>query len=197
MPGTRRVRRAPTIAYDFPDGPGGLRTVDDALVFIGATDRFSWKMEPQRELFIPYNNYDIDSPSLSYEKDILTRHHPNPEHMRYELHRVWVVLATLKEGKRHIYGKRRLYLDEDSWAAHMGDNYDGQGSLWRVTMRTFVNLFDMPGMGPRLEIYHDLQKDAYLINNLINEEGGALEILDQPRNVAYYTPANLRKLGTK
>ncbi len=194
LPGTRRVRRAPTIAYDFPDGPGGLRTVDDAITFIGATDRYDWKLEPQREVFLPYNNYEADDPSHKYS-DILTVNHPNPEFMRYELHRVWVVLATLKEGKRHIYAKRRLYMDEDSWAALLGDNYDGQGSLWRTSMRTFVNAYDMPGMSPRQEIYHDLQKGAYLLNNLVNEEGRIQGIPKERHPDEYYSPANLRQMG--
>lgn len=194
LPGTRRVRRAPTVAYDFPDGPGGLRTVDDALAFIGATDRYDWKLESSRELYIPYNNNEADSPEHKYS-EILTVNHPNPEIMRYELHRTWVVVGTLKEGKRHIYGKRRLYMDEDSWSALLADNYDGQGTLWRTTMRTFVDLYDMPGMGPRLEIYHDLQKGAYLLNQLVNEEGGVPAIPKERRPEDYYTPANLRKIG--
>jgi hypothetical protein len=188
------VRRAPTIAYDFPDGPGGLRTVDDALAFIGATDRYDWKIEGTREIFIPYNGYEMDDPKHTY-KDIATVNHPNPDFMRYELHRVWVVLATLKEGKRHIYAKRRLYLDEDTWAALLADNYDGQGDLWRTTMRTFLNQYDMPGMMPRLEIYHDLQKGAYLINNMSNEEGGPPHIPKEKHDADYYTPQNLRKMG--
>ncbi|HSC75513.1 MAG TPA: DUF1329 domain-containing protein [Pseudomonadales bacterium] len=194
LPGTRRVRRAPTIAYDFPDGPGGLRTVDDAITFIGATDRYDWKLEPSREVYIPYNNYEADSPEHKY-KDILTVNHPNPEFMRYELHRVWVVVAVLKEGKRHIYSKRRLYMDEDTWSALLGDNYDSQGTLWRTTMRTFVNAYDMPGMSPRQEIYHDLQKGAYLLNNLVNEEGGVQGIPAKVHGDDYYTPANLRVIG--
>ncbi len=115
--------------------------------------------------------------------------------MRYELHRVWVVVATLKEGKRHIYAKRRLYADEDSWGVLLADNYDSQGTLWRTTMRTFVNAYDMPGMAPRQEIYHDLQKGAYLLNNLVNEEGGIQKIPAKKHNDDYYTPANLRNMG--
>jgi hypothetical protein len=194
LPGTRRVRRAPTVAYDFPDGPGGLRTVDDALAFIGATDRYDWKLEPSRELYMPYNNYEADSPAHKYN-EILTVNHPNPEIMRYELRRAWVVVGTLKEGKRHIYSKRRVYMDEDTWQGLLADNYDSQGSLWRTTMRTTVNAYDMPGMMARLELYHDLQKGAYLLNNLVNEEGGIQKIPAQRRPDDYYTPANLRVIG--
>ncbi|MCB1614793.1 MAG: DUF1329 domain-containing protein [Pseudomonadales bacterium] len=196
LPGTRRVRRAPTISYDFPDGPGGLRTVDDALLFNGATDRYTWKMEPMRELYVPYNNYDMDDPKYSYN-DLLTVHHLNPKPMRYELHRCWVVVGELKSGKRHIYAKRRIYMEEDSWHGLLADNYDGQGNLWRTNMRTFQNLYDMPGMGPRIEIYHDLQKGAYLANGLVNEEGGVPKNVDEIWPLSYFTPANLRKLGLR
>src|SRR3546814_9094021 len=61
----------------------------------------------------------------------------NPEYLRYELHRVWVLEGTLKEGVRHICSKRRLYIDEDSWLALMADNYDSRGQLWRVPLITY------------------------------------------------------------
>ncbi|MCB1614543.1 MAG: DUF1329 domain-containing protein [Pseudomonadales bacterium] len=195
VPGSRRVRRAPTIAYDFPDGPGGLRTVDDALLYNGATDLYTWKMEPMRELFVPYNNNALDDPSVSYET-LLTRYHINPEYMRYELRRCRVVVAELKEGKRHLYHKRRFYLDEDSWGGVLADAYDGNGRLWRTNMRTYVNLYDMPGMGPRVEMYHDLQMRAYLVYGLVNEESGPPR-LDAEWSSAFFTPANLRKLGSR
>ncbi len=193
LPGTRRVRRAPTIAYDFPNGPGGLRTVDDALLFNGATDRYTWKMEGVRELYIPYNNNKLDDPGVAY-KDILTPHHVDPDYMRYELHRVWTLVGELKESKRHIYAKRRLYLDEDSWAAVLADNYDARGILWRTNMRTMVNLYDLPGMGPRVEMYHDLQSGAYAANYLVNERKGLPERVDgfKPN---YFTTFQVRKIG--
>ena len=195
LPGTRRVRRAPTIAYDFPNGPGGLRTVDDALLFNGATDRFSWKMEPMRELYIPYNTNRLDDPNIDYD-ELLTGNHVNPKYMRYELHRCWVVVGELRSNKRHIYGKRRLYMDEDSWAAVLADNYDGQGLLWRSNMRTMVNLYDLPGMGPRVEMYHDLQKNAYAVNYLMNERSGPPKIR-KPYPKSYFTTAMVRKLGRR
>lgn len=196
MPGTRRVRRAPTIAYDFPDGPGGLRTVDDALMFIGATDRFTWKMEEQREIFVPYNNNALDSPTMNYAK-LLTPNHINPDAMRYELHRCWVVVGILKPGERHIYGKRRLFMDEDSWAGLLADNYDRQGKLFRTNMRSFVDLYDMPGMGPRVEIYHDLRQKAYQANNLINEMKGPPRVVSEGWPENFFTPSNLRSVGKR
>lgn len=196
LPGTRRVRRAPTIAYDFPNGPGGLRTVDDALLFNGATDRYTWKMEASRELYIPYNSNRMDDPKVSYEQ-LLGKNSINPKYMRYELHRCWVVVGELRPDKRHIYAKRRLYLDEDSWAAHLADNYDGQGMLWRTNMRGSVNLYDLPGVGPRVEIYHDLQKSAYAANYLMNEKSGPPAIPKELLPESYFTTAQVRKLGKR
>ncbi len=194
IPGTQRVRRAPSVGYDTPDGVGGLRTVDDHMLFNGATDRFDWKLLGKREVFIPYNNYAMDNPQIKY-KQILTPHHVNPQYMRYELHRVWVVEGTVKTGSRHIYAKRVLYLDEDSWAAALADNYDGQGQLWRAAMRTTVNAYDLPGVMGRVAMFHDLTVGAYIVSQLINEQPVTPHIVKEIPAKSYFTPANLRQIG--
>lgn len=194
MPGTRRVRRAPSIAFDFPDGAGGLRTIDDVMLFSGANSRYTWKLEGDRELFIPYNNNELDNPQVTY-KELLTPHHLNPKYMRYELHRCHVVLAELREGKRHIYSKRRLYTDEDTWAAVMADNYDSQNNLWRTNFRSMVNQYDLPGMGARMEVYNDLQKGAYLANYLVNEQSGPPHYVPGAWPDSYFQPSQIRQMG--
>lgn len=194
MPGTRRVRRAPSIAFDFPDGAGGLRTIDDVMLFSGANSRYTWKLEGDRELFIPYNNNELDNPQVTY-KELLTPHHLNPKYMRYELHRCHVILAELREGKRHIYSKRRLYTDEDTWAAVMADNYDSQNNLWRTNFRSMVNQYDLPGMGARMEVYNDLQKGAYLANYLVNEQSGPPHYVPGAWPDSYFQPAQIRQMG--
>jgi hypothetical protein len=194
MPGTRRVRRAPSIAFDFPDSAGGLRTIDDVMLFSGANSRYTWKLEGDRELYIPYNNNDLDNPQVTY-KELLTPHHLNPKHMRYELHRCHVILAELLPGKRHIYAKRRLYTDEDTWAAVLSDNYDNHGNLWRTNFRSMVNQYDLPGMGARMEVYNDLQKGAYLANYLVNEQAGPPHYVPGAWPDSYFTPANIRQMG--
>ena len=194
MPGARRVRRAPTIGYDAPNGAGGLRTVDDQQMFNGAVDRFDWVLEGKKEILIPYHNYKLEDPTLKYDQIIQTNH-LNPEFLRYELHRVWVVAGHLKSNKRHIYGLRRLYIDEDSWHAAYAENYDGKGQLWRVNMKTLVNAYDMPGITGRLEIYRDLQQNAYAVNNLINEQKRAPIKPAKPYSRKFFTPAAIRKSG--
>ncbi len=131
--GQRRVRRAPQVAYDAPTANGGgLRTTDQVDMYNGAPNKYNWKLIGKQEMYIPYNAYKIVDKNVPY-KNIVTPNHINQDYARYELHRVWKVEATLKEGEKHIYAKRTLYLDEDSWQVSIADHYDNRGTLWRVS----------------------------------------------------------------
>ncbi|MFC6672040.1 DUF1329 domain-containing protein [Marinobacterium aestuariivivens] len=196
IPGTRRVRRAPNVAYDTPQGAGGLRGVDEDRLFNGSPDRFDWKLLGKKEIYIPYNAYALDDPSLKYE-DLLTVGHINSDHTRYELHRVWVIEGTLREGARHIYNKRRLYIDEDSWAAVLADNYDARGELWRTAMQHFIYAYDLEGFHARVAVYHDLISGMYSAQRLINEEEQMPIVNTGRREDNFYTAANLRKMGNR
>ncbi len=195
LPGSRRVRRAPTVGYDTPDGPGGLLTVDDTLGFNGALDRYEWNLVGKKEIYVPFHAYKFDDPNATYDQ-MLTPGHVNPDFMRYELHRVWVVEATLKDGARHVYGKRRFYIEEDSWQIVLIDSYDGRGELWRVGLLNTLYAFGITGFVGRTEMFHDLQAGAYVIIRMNNET--APTVYDGPqRGAKYYTPQNLRKLGRR
>src|SRR4029078_11680235 len=100
-PGQRRVRLAPQVAYDNPGtAADGLRTSDDFGMFNRATDRYNWKLVGKQETYVTYNSYRLSDPRVAYG-DILKPGHINPDLARYELHRVWVVEATLKPRARH------------------------------------------------------------------------------------------------
>ena len=66
--------------------------------------------------------------------DAYAKHHLNPAKLRWELHRVWEVEATVVSGKRHAVPKRRYYFDEDTWLLAQVDGYDSEGKLWRTSM---------------------------------------------------------------
>ena len=195
IPGSRRVRRAPTVGYDTPDGPGGLVTVDDTLGFNGAMDRYDWNFIAKKEIYIPYNSYKFDDPKVTYET-LLLKGHANPDYMRYELHRVWVVEATLKTGARHVYAKRRFYIDEDSWQISLLESYDGRGDLWRVGMLNTLYAFDVEGFVTRAQMFHDLQSGAYIALRLVNESSPS-DFTAEPKGEKYFSPASLRKMGTR
>jgi hypothetical protein len=196
LPGSRRVRRAPTVGFDTPDGPGGLKTVDEVRGFNGSMERFDWKMVGRQEVFIPYHNYKFDDPDASYD-ELLTSFHANPDFMRYELKRVWVAEATLKEGERHLYGKRRIYVDEDTGLTAITENYDGRGELWKVVL--FNNIYDYGGEAyvRRVQMYHDLRAGAYIAERLINDSAPMLYDQTEPKGANYFAPTNVRKLGRR
>jgi len=196
LPGSRRVRRAPTVGFDTPDGPGGLKTVDEVRGFNGSMERFDWGFLGRREIFVPYHNYRFDDPGLDYDT-LLTRFHANPDYMRYELKRVWIAEATLKAGQRHIYGKRRIYVDEDTGLTVITENYDGHGELWKVVL--FNSLYDYGGEAyvRRAQMYHDLRAGAYITERLVNDSSPLLYDINPMKGPAYFAPANVRKLGRR
>lgn len=167
-PGSRRVMRAPEVTYDSP-GPGvdGLATMDDYDGFNGALDRFDWKLVGKKEMVISYNNYRLVGKDVKVS-DIVKPSHMNQDLVRYELHRVWVVEATLKPSKRHVYAKRVVYVDEDSWQIAQADMYDGRGELWRVHEMHSMQYYDAPAIGLVSDVQYDLQARRYLVSGLMS-----------------------------
>ncbi|MBX3716679.1 MAG: DUF1329 domain-containing protein [Burkholderiales bacterium] len=194
-PGQRRVRLAPNVAYDNPGtAADGLRTNDDFGMFNGATDRYNWRLVGKKEMYIPYNSYRMTAPNLKYA-DVLKPGHLNQDLARYELHRVWVVEATLKPGTSHIYAKRNFYIDEDSWAIVATDKYDGRGELWRFSEQHNENWYNVPMFFGTIEVHHDLQSGRYIAMGLRNEETTIYAPVK--RSGADYSPNALRSLGTR
>ena len=195
--GQRRVRRAPDVAYD---GPGtasdGLRTADDLDLYNGAPDRYDWKLLGKKELYIPYNSFKLRDKNLRYE-DILLAGHMDPQYQRYELHRVWVVEATLKDGARHIYARRTFYVDEDTWQISVADLYDGRGEMWRVKEAHNVLHYQVKVPWYAAEVSHDLISGRYLPIGLDNEIRGYQYEWDYKVSEREYTPAALRRSGTR
>lgn len=193
--GQRRVRKAPNVAFDTPGTVSdGLRTTDDFDMFNGSPVRYNWELIGKQELYIPYNDYKLHSDKLEY-KQIITPGHINPEYVRYEKHRVWVVKATLKEGMRHIYKTRTFYIDEDSWQVSVADLYDNRDELYRVAIAHGLNYYEVPTQWSTLEVFHDLQSRRYIAMGLDNE--GRMYDFDAKLSEANFTPAALRRAGIR
>jgi hypothetical protein len=157
--GQRRVRKAPTIAYDTPNSvTSGVDFFDEVSLFIGAPDRYEWKLIGKKEMIVPYNMNDF---FLHKVDEVLSPNYLNPDFVRWELHRVWVVEASLAQGKRHVIPKKKYYVDEDTWNALLYDGWDAQGQLWHTGMALPFNGFEYPGqMFYPFSIY-DLLKGSY------------------------------------
>ncbi|MGB1800404.1 MAG: DUF1329 domain-containing protein [Gammaproteobacteria bacterium] len=194
-PGQRRVRRAPNVAFDNPGtATDGMRTNDQFDMYNGSPERYNWKLMGKKEIYVPYNNYKIASPELKY-KDILTPLHINQDYPRYELHRVWVVEATLKDGSRHIYKKRKFYIDEDSWQILIVEQYDNRDQLWRVSEGLAMNFYDVPNIWTAAEVHVDLQAGRYLVVGLFNESQPYQ--YDADITEADFSPGALRREGKR
>ncbi|CAM3800401.1 DUF1329 domain-containing protein [Parendozoicomonas haliclonae] len=194
IPGQRRVRRAPNIAYDNPAASSdNLKTSDNIDMFNGAPDRYEWTLKGKKELYIPYNSYALYDRNVD-TADMIQPGHINPELVRYELHRVWEVEATLKDDARHIYGKRTFHIDEDSWQIALADLYDSRGQIWRVGMAYSLqfNPAQVPWMAT--EVFYDMNSNRYITNGPAGSGDNSL-IFGKTASKTDYTPAAIRRWG--
>jgi len=145
-------------------------------------------------MFVPYNAYRLHSGNLMVS-DIIRPYHLNPEHMRYELQRVWVVEANLRDGFRNIYKRRVFYVEADSWQIVSVDHYDNRDQLWRVSEGHPINYYEVPAIWTTLEVIHDLQSGRYIANGLNNED--AVHDFSFSAPPSAFTPAALRARGTR
>lgn len=193
--GQRRLRRAPNVGYDNPgNGSDGLRFNDQLDVFNGATDRYVVTIKGKKEMYIPYNAYRIHSDELKYE-DIIKQGHLNQDYARYELHRVWVVEMFNEESlPDHLYKKRVIYVDEDSWGIHLVDAYDQRDQLWGFQEAHSLVAYDKPAQGAAIETVYDLLKNRYLALAMNNEHP---ETIEKEFDKDYFTTSNVIKMAKK
>lgn len=194
LAGQRRVRRAPTIAFDTPDFvASGQGYFDEVFMFLGSLERYDWKLVGKKEMYVPYNNNRF---LLAKTDDIFSGHHFNPEKLRWELHRVWVVEATLAPGKRHAVPKRRYYVDEDTWAVVLADGYDAEGKLWRTQQAVPFVAPEIPAVVSQTFATFNLQAGTWMANNIYNDLSTQFKVVAR-RPDAYFSPDALAGAGVR
>jgi hypothetical protein len=191
--GERRVRRLPMLAYDTlqPD-TNGMATADVVDSYNGAPDRYDWKLVGKQEMLVPYNSYAVHQKGIPYD-NILRSNTVNPDLLRYELHRVWVVEAELRKGFSHPYAKRRFYIDEDSWQVLAADLYDKSGELSGVQESHPISYYDVPMFGSTLETIYDFKGKRYFVDGLDNNE--RMYNFNANLSPRDFTPQALRREG--
>jgi hypothetical protein len=141
--GQGRVRKAPDEEYDTPSAySNGVQNYDEGSGFSGDPSEYDWKCLGKQELFIPYHNNAFFNTPV---KTMFLPKAPNPDVIRWEKHRVWVVEATLHPGNRNVIARRRFYLDEDTWLIAIGDCYDGDNNLAKVEVGFNRSVPALPG----------------------------------------------------
>lgn len=184
--GERRARRGPSLSYDIPDPEAsGFENLDEYYIFFGGPDRYDFKQIGKKEMFVPYNNNRF---YLKPASDVLGPKHANPDDLRYELHRVWVVEGTLASGKHHIVPRRRLYIDEDTWLAVYSDSWDDEGKLWKFAHGTMYLMPDVPAVILGSQFVYDLELSGYVLSFAFNGEGYKITA---PHSPSTFTPESL------
>ncbi|WP_166365337.1 DUF1329 domain-containing protein [Pseudomonas akapageensis] len=176
LPGQRRVKLISVLAYDTPN-PGTAR----------ALELYNWTLVGKQEMIVPYNTYKLTY--VQDPKSLTTPNHLAPDYVRWEKHRVWVVEGNLKPGAKHIYQKRRFYLDEDSWAALASDQYNASGQLYRGSFAFLSQSYDklVPDATPFMT--YDLALGTYNINGVVGPHGGIKYI--EPLSTAQWSPESM------
>lgn len=176
LTGQRRVRKLPNACCDAPTpAAAGVMSFDEIYTWTGRLDRFDWKIIGKKEMYIPYNANGFMQPRTDAE--VLGKNHVNPDHMRWELHRVWVVEANLKPGQRHQAPKSRYYCDEDSWICVLGDRWDANGQLWKTIWTQTFPAPDMPAILVGSNGFNDLLSGAAFVGQLYGSKPTQIGVL--------------------
>lgn len=189
-PGSPKLFRIPPVGYDQPfPGTEAMYFVDMIDMYNGPFDRYVWKLIGKRELLLPYNAYRLSDGSQTYAQQ-LTPHFFNPDNARYERHRVWVVEATERGGKKHSFGLRVFYLDEDSWNVVLVENYDHEGRLWRFQEGHVLPHYGVQSANCFPVITYDVKDGRYFASRLLSEEPAP--VFNSAMNKSQFLPANVQ-----
>ena len=194
LTGQRRVRKLPNACCDTPHPTAaGIMSFDEIFAFYGRISRFDWTLVGKKELYIPYNSNQTMKPPA---ETLLKGHHLNPDYVRWEKHRVWIVDATLKEGARHVAPKGRYYLDEDSWNVFQVDRYDPRGELAKAIWQIPFAAPDFPVLSTQTFGFYDLISKAWFIAGCYNKFDSPYPIVDR-RPDTRFSPDSLAGEGLR
>ncbi|MDQ2820568.1 MAG: DUF1329 domain-containing protein [Pseudomonadota bacterium] len=201
FPGQRRVRRMPSYSHDSPQvGFENQYTLDEPQVFNGALDRFDWKLVGKKEVYVPYNAFGAYDFKAKFE-DVALRDFIEPGHRRYELHRVWVVEATVKPGLRHTAPRRIFYLDEDSWALLLAEDYDAQGKLAKTREGFQIPVYETGSCDVMAFVQHNLSEGRYVVDSTTIGAGKDIQWSTEPSSprhkASFFTSENLRAISDR
>ncbi|MCC4284843.1 DUF1329 domain-containing protein [Marinobacter salarius] len=195
LTGQRRVRQLPNVAYDTPSFvTSGVSNFDEIFIWSGPLDRYNWELVGKKEMIVPYNNNGFVR--VSGIDKVMKQRHLNPDHIRWEKHRVWEVKATLKEGARHVMPERVFYIDEDTWQPVLADGWDAKGQLWKTYWYLNLVASDLPGVVGSSFGHYDLQTGEWIANVMPNEKSVYMEFIDRlPESV--FSPRGLATQGIR
>jgi len=202
FPGQRRVRRMPAYSYDAPQiGFENQYNIDEPSVFSGPLDRFDWKLVGKKEMLVAYNSFGQFDINAKLD-DVMLRDFLSPASRRYELHRVWVVEASVRQGMRHSSPKRTFYLDEDSWAPLGAVDYDAQGKIWKVREGYAIPVYETGTCDVTAFVQYNVTEGRYVADSqTVGSVGDIHWLVEGAGNTRlkqdFYTSENLRAISER
>jgi hypothetical protein len=195
VPGQRRVRQAPDFTYDtVSTSSGGILLFDEINGFDGKMDRFDFKLVGLQEKFVPYNAYAYNAAS---NEELSGPDHVNPDLERWELHRVWVVDATLKPGARHVEKQKIFYVDEDSWNILSYVGIDHAGEPYHAVYLPAMQLYDKPMIRNTGNHLYDFNRRMYSLASRAHSPGQPGIQTVEPYPPYYFTPDAFAASGVR
>jgi hypothetical protein len=184
--GQGRVRKAPNEAFDTPNpAANGISNLDESSVFYGNPSQYDWRYIGKQEMLVPYNCNDMHAHTA---QELMLPHFLNPDIVRWEKHRVWVVEATLHPGAQNVNARRRIYIDEDSWYALLGEAYDRDGNMVKTYALYNECVPSLPGTTQQAEAIFSLITGDYTLGGSVAYPPFACDTFIGPQSPSYFEP---------
>lgn len=194
LTGQRRVRKLPNACCDVPHPvTAGVMGYDEVYVWTGRLDRYEWELVGKKEMYIPANS-NRSVVGVSDDEYMGTKHY-NPDKVRFELRRVWIVKAKLRPDKRHTAPNATFYIDEDSWVAVQSERYDVKGELWKLGINPPVIFPEIPTTFPQCFGFNDIITGTSWYGSMTANVSDKINFVDYPPG--YFTQDDLAGSGIR
>jgi hypothetical protein len=165
-----------------------ITALDEYSCFDGTPAQYDWRYLGKQEMLVPYN---CNAMHFAAAQDVLGVKFPNPDIVRWEKYRVWVVEAVLRSGATNALARRRLYIDEDSWLALLGEAYDASGAL--IKYHTTYNrcIPSLPATCKQGSLVFDLTSGNYVYAGGVGFGTSAADEFAGPQPSALFDPEEM------
>ena len=142
---------------------------------------------------MPYNAYKFHETKI---EEILTPHHVNQDFLRYELVKVNVIEAKLKNDKRHIIPNRIMYFDSDSHNMLSEETFDDKGLIMAYREFPIINFYDQPMCLSIHSATYDFATRRYQLQSVRSTDIPKVQWkLNEPHDIEMFTPEGLKRFA--
>lgn len=124
IPTMRRIRRMSTAQRMDSIGGGSDATWDDFLNFSGKMMQYDWKLIERRDALLPT--------MAKGKPEWVVGRHLSGVNDRYRRLKGTYIVECIPKDPNHIYSKKILWVDPESFHSPYGEFYDRKGKLWKI-----------------------------------------------------------------